>query len=155
MRALELVRHWVCEIGLTLHPHKTRLVDSRTESFTFLEYEFRGLNHWPRDKSLQGLQASLRPLVRRTSGDSLPFIVTELNPKLRGWFAYFQHSTYRNVFQDIDGWLRMRLRSLLRKRSGRRGRGADHHRWPKRLFSHFGLFSLTTARAQLSQPSRR
>jgi len=40
--ALALVRAWAAEAGLTLHPDKTRIVDSRTESFAFLGYEFRG-----------------------------------------------------------------------------------------------------------------
>ncbi len=43
-QALELVRHWVTDNGLNLHPTKTRIVDSRTDSFDFLGYTFRGVN---------------------------------------------------------------------------------------------------------------
>ncbi len=50
-RALEIVRQWVAENGLTLHPTKTRIVDSRTASFDFLGYSFRGTKHWPRKKA--------------------------------------------------------------------------------------------------------
>jgi RNA-directed DNA polymerase len=156
-RALELVRQWVAGNGLTLHPTKTRIVDSRQESFAFLGYEFRGEKHWPRRKSLGKLKEALRHKTRRTSGASLKCVVTDVNRTLRGWFAYFQHSSYRNVFADLDGWVRMRLRSILRKRRGRRGRGrgSDHQRWPNRHFAEQGLYSLVTAHALACQSSRR
>ena len=40
----------------------------------------------------------------------------------------------------LDGWIRMRLRSILRKRQGKqgRGRGSDHHRWPNTFFANMG-----------------
>jgi RNA-directed DNA polymerase len=156
-RALAMVRQWVADNGLALHPTKTRIVDARTEGFDFLGYTFRGTQHWPRKKSLAKLKDSLRAKTPRTSGDSLPCVIWEANQTLRGWFAYFQHSSYRTVYRDLDGWLRGRLRSLLRKRTGRqgRGRGWDHHRWPNRYFAELGLFSLATAHATAVQSSRR
>ena len=156
-RALALVQEWVTANGLTLHPTKTRIVDSRTESFAFLGYEFRGEKHWPRRKSIQKLRESLRSKTKRTSGDSLHCIVRKVNPTLRGWFEYFQHSSYVNVFRDLDGWLRGRLRSILRKRRGGRGRGrgTDHQRWPNRFFADHGLLSLAAAHTSVRQSSRR
>jgi len=156
-RALETVRQWVADNGLTLHPTKTRIVDARSQSFDFLGYTFRGLHHWPRDKSRAKLKDSLRKRTPRTSGHCLQCVIGQVNSVLRGWFAYFRHSSYRNVFTDIDRWLRGRLRSILRKRSGRRGRGRgkDHHRWPNRYFAEQGLFSLATAHAAAVQSSRR
>jgi len=156
-RALAAVRTWVSDNGLTLHPTKTRIVDSRSESFEFLGYEFRGKKHWPRKKSLQKLKDALRQKTRRTNGTSLQCIVTDVNQSLRGWFGYFQHSSSRWVFERLDGWLRMRLRSLLRKRLGLRGRGRgqDHHRWPNRFFADHGLFSLVAAHVSACQSSRR
>lgn len=156
-QALEIVSRWVAENGLTLHPTKTKVVDSRTETFDFLGYRFRGTKHWPRPKSMQKLKDSLRTKTKRTSGDSMQCIVKRVNPILKGWFTYFQHSRYHNVFRDLDGWLRMRLRSILRKRAGRkgRGRGADNQRWPNRYFAELGLFSLDTARAEVAQSSQR
>lgn len=155
--ALALVQTWVSDNGLTLHPTKTRLVDSQTEGFVFLGYEFRGRHHWPRRKSLQKLKDSLRTKTKRTSGDSLECTIARLNPTLRGWFGYFQHSTYANVYRDVDGWVRGRLRSILRKRRGGRGRGrgTDHQRWPNQFFAELGLFSLVTAHATARQSSRR
>lgn len=155
--ALLMIQSWVADAGLTLHPTKTRIVDSRKESFAFLGYEFRGEQHWPRKKSLQKLKDSLRSKTKRTSGESLQCVIVQLNQTLRGWFGYFQHSSYRNVFQDIDQWLRGRLRSILRKRRGGRGRGRgnDHHRWRNRYFADLGLFSLVAAHASACQSSRR
>jgi RNA-directed DNA polymerase len=154
-QALVIVSQWVADNGLTLHPTKTKVVDSRTEGFEFLGYRFRGVKHWPRQKSLQKLKDSLRSKTRRTSGDSMQCTVMRVNRTLRGWFTYFQHSSYRNVFRELDGWLRMRLRSMLRKRAGGkgRGRGADQQRWPNRYFAELGLFNLATAHAQAVQSS--
>ncbi|NQV25787.1 MAG: hypothetical protein HQ518_15625 [Rhodopirellula sp.] len=157
-RALELVRQWVADNGLTLHPTKTQIVDSRIESFTFLGYDFLGTKHWPRKKSLQKLKDTLRMKTRRTSGDSLVWIIADVNQTLRGWFHYFQHSTRRGDYQSLDGWLRMRLRSLLRRRSGGRGVARDQRAsftWPNAFFAAHGLFSLATAHRAASQSSRR
>ena len=156
-RALELVRQWTADNGLTLHPTKTQVIDSRTTGFDFLGYTFRGDQHWPRNKSLKKLKDTLRKKTQRTSGRSLLFVVKDVNRTLRGWFEYFQHSSYRNVFQSLDGWIRMRLRSILRKRSGRRGpgRGADHHRWPNFYFAEHGFHSLVAAHRLARQSLRR
>jgi RNA-directed DNA polymerase len=156
-RALSLVQEWVALNGLTLHPTKTRLVDSATESFTFLGYDFRGRQHWPRQKSLQKLKDALRAKTRRTSGESLKCIIAQVNSTLRGWFGYFQHSSDPLLYHRLDGWVRGRLRNILRKRTGRRGRaaGIDHQRWPNRFFAEHGLFSLTTAHVSVRQSSRR
>jgi RNA-directed DNA polymerase len=156
-QALEIVAQWVAENGLTLHPTKTKVLDSRSEGFDFLGYTFRDTKHWPRKKSLGKLKDTLRQKTKRTSGDSLWYILKEVNQSLRGWFVYFQHSSYRTIFRELDGWLRMRLRSILRKRAGRRGRGRgkDHQRWPNRFFAEHGLYSLATAHASVVQSSRR
>lgn len=157
-KALALVQEWVTENGLTLHPTKTRIVDSQSESFAFLGYEFRGGKRWPRRKSIQKLKDSLRAKTKRTSGQSLQCIVKKLNQSLRGWYEYFRHSSYANVFNDIDGWLRRRLRAILLKRRGSRGQGRggqSHVRWPNRFFADMGLFSLKAAHASVGQSSRR
>ena len=155
-RALEMVRRWTAYAGLVLHPTKTRLIDAQQESFDFLGYRFANGRHWPRDKSLAKFKDAVRAKTRRTSGLSLEAIVKDLNPTLRGWFVYFQHS-YRTTFSDLDGWIRGRLRSLMRQRQGRQGiaRGADHQRWTVRFFAEHGLFCLRTAHAAAGQSSRR
>jgi RNA-directed DNA polymerase len=146
IRALEEVRAWAEAVKLLLHPTKTRIINQREDSFAFLGYEFRPKHRYPRKKSLQKLRDSIRERTRRANGHSLPAIIQSINPGLRGWFEYFKHS-HRTVFPDVDGWVRMRLRSILRKRAGKkgRGRGSDHQRWPNAFFARHGLFSLVGA----------
>jgi RNA-directed DNA polymerase len=146
-QALELVRRWVEENGLSLHPNKTRLVDaSQAGGFDFLGYHFERGMKWPRRKSLNKLKDTIRRKSRRTEGRSMRIICEDLNGSLRGWFEYFKHSK-ANVFGPIDSYTRGRLRSILRKRLGKkgRGRGNDHQRWPNAYFSTVGLFSLKQA----------
>ncbi len=151
-RALEMVQQWVTANDLTLHPTKTKIVDARTEIFDFLGYRFKGAVRLPRPKSQDKLKDTIRDKTKPTSGDSLLFIISRLNQTLRGWFQYFRHCN-RAVFRDLDGWIRGRLRRILRKRSGRRGRarGTDHQRWPNRFFYERGLFNLENAHALFVQ----
>jgi len=155
-RALAVVQQWTTEAGLTLHPDKTKIVDAQETGFDFLGYRFeRGQRH-PRPKSLQKLKDAIRAKTKRTSGESLTKIINDLTPRLRGWFEYFKHS-HRYTFSRLDGWIRMRLRSILRKRQGKqgRGRGSDHHRWPNQFFAEHGLYSLKAAHALACQSSLR
>jgi RNA-directed DNA polymerase len=151
-RALARVQQWVEENGLTLHPTKTKIVDAGTEGFDFLGYTFRGVLRLPRKKSLDKLKDTLRVKTKRTNGDSLQWTVGTLNATLQGWFGFFRHCHW-NVFSDLDSWVRGRLRSILRKRAGRRGRGrgVDHQRWRNVYFADLGLYSLTTAHGRLFQ----
>jgi RNA-directed DNA polymerase len=151
-RVLALVRDWVEDNGLVLHPTKTKIVDARTDGFDFLGYTFRGTLRLPRKKSLDKLKDTVRAKTRRTHGHSLTWTIRSLTATLQGWFGYFRHC-HGNVYTGLDGWIRMRLRSILRKRVGRRGRGrgADHQRWPNAYFAEQGLYSLSTAHVRYFQ----
>ena len=108
-----------------------------------------------RKKSLAKLRDSIRAVTGRTRGDSLERVIKDLNPKLRGWFGYFKHA-HRNTFKAIDGFVRRRLRSMLRKQQKRPGQGhclADHQRWRNVFFADAGLFATDTA-WQLARQSR-
>jgi RNA-directed DNA polymerase len=155
--ALEQVQTWTAQAGLRLHPDKTRIVDARQAGgFDFLGYHFERGYRWPRPKSLKKFKDTVRSQTRRQSGKPLQAILTDLNRTLRGWFEYFKHS-HRTTFPAREAWVRMRLRTLLRKRQGRRGpgRGRDHQRWPNAFFAEQGLFSLTTAHGLACQSSLR
>lgn len=155
--ALERVQQWAASAGLKLHPVKTRIVDATQEGgFDFLGYHFERGYRWPREKSLKKFKDAIRAKTRRHQGQSLTATLTDLNRSLRGWFEYFQHS-HRTTFPRLDQWLRMRLRSILHHRQGRRGpgRGWDHQRWPNVYFAEQGLFSLTAAHALACRSSRR
>ena len=143
-QALRHLRQWSQEAGLTVHPTKTRIVNVQSQGFDFLGLHFRGDKKWPRKKSLQKLQDKLRPLSGRTNRRSLSEIIAQANPILRGWHGYFRAS-YRTGLSGPDGWLRRRLRAMLRKRNRRPGYGlsqADSRQWPNRWFAAQGLFSL-------------
>jgi RNA-directed DNA polymerase len=156
-RALEQVQQWVDENGLALHPTKTKVVDVRVDGFDFLGYHFRGLKHWVSDKSMRKLKDAIREKTPRMSGKSLARTIDDVNRTLRGWFQYFRQSRPW-VFPRLDTFTRQRLRTMLRKRSKRRGcakTGMDNHRWPLAFFTSHGLFNLEQAHALARQPSRR
>ncbi len=153
---LAKVHAWTTERGLTLHPTKTKIVHVDEEGFEFLGYRFLKHRRFPRQKSLAKFRETIRGKTRRNNGRSLRTIIANVNRTSRGWYEYFKHS-WRTTFSDVDGWVRMRLRSILRRRMGRRGRGhgLDHQRYPNKYFAEQGLFSLATAHACESQSARQ
>src|SRR5208282_1637804 len=150
---LEELRQWVAGAGLTLHPTKTRIVNaSQKGGFDFPGYHFERGHRWPRRKSLDKFRETIRQKTGRLRPGSMEDIMGEVNRTLRGWFEYFKHSI-ENVFKKEDGWVRGRLRAILRKRHKGHGRarGLDHQRWPNAYFAELGLFSLAIAREQAIQ----
>jgi RNA-directed DNA polymerase len=153
-RALEEVKKWTAAASLQLHPQKTRIVDAtQPGGFDFLGYHFEPGRRWPSKKSLKKHKDAIRAHTRRANGHSLREIIALINPVSRGWFEYFKHS-HRFTFKVLDQWVRMRLRSILRHRQGKRGRGRgiDHHHWPNAFFAELGLFSHYAAYAQAVNP---
>ena len=154
---LEVLREWMEAAKLTLHPDKTRTVDMHRNGshFDFLGYRFarsrRGrLMRLVRPKSLRKLRESIKPRTRRANGRSMEAIVADINRTLCGWFAYFQQADACSL-DEVDKWVRGRLRAILRKRRRPRGRsrGRDHQRWPNRYLADHGLFCLLDARAEV------
>jgi len=155
--ALAKVQRWTAQAGLRLHPEKTRIVDAtQPGGYDFLGYHFERGYRWPRRKSVAKLKATIRSKTRRTHGHSLRTTIRTVNQTLTGWFGYFKHS-HKTAFPPLDKWIRMRLRSILRQQRKRKGRarGTDNVRWPNAFFAAQGLFSLSAARAQSGQSSRR
>ena len=147
---------WTQTAGLRLHPTKTCIVNATTSGFDFLGYHFERGQRWPRKKSLQKFKETIRNLTRRNNGQSLARIIERVNQTLRGWYEYFKHS-HRWTFRPLNQWIRMRLRSILRRRQGKRGRGrgSDHQRWPNAYFDALGLFNLEAAYARDCQSLQR
>ena len=149
------LREWAAQAGLELHPEKTKIVDMGQPKahFDFLGYRFwRGktsgrIRRFIRPKSMKKMRETLKPFTRRTSGQSMSAIAQVLRPRLVGFFNYFKHAS-ADALADVDQWVRVRLRSILRKRAGRRGkgRGLDHQRWPNSYFATLGVFNLEEAR---------
>jgi len=150
--ALGEVEAWTAANGLTLHPDKTRTGDCRQwgQGFDFLGYRFEAGHRLVRKKSLKAFRDKVREKTKRSRGDAMVRIVQDLNPLLRGWFEYFKHAT-PSTFRDLDGFLRRRLRAILRRQERRPAFGRcinDHTRWPNAFFASLGLFTFTTALAQ-------
>lgn len=148
-KARDTIAEWTQTQGLTLHPEKTHVGDCRQkgQGFEFLGYRFEAGRRWVRKKSLNSFKDRLRKATRRTRGRSLAFVIAELNPMLRGWFGYFKHA-HGWTFTSLDGFIRRRLRAMLRRQQKRPGQGhnyEDHQRWSNAFFAAAGLFTLTTA----------
>ena len=149
--ALWLITAWVAEAGLTLHPTKTKIVDSRVRSFAFLGYSFRGNKIYPRRESLAKMKARIKELTPRKRSGSVELIAAELNRVLVGWFGYFRHCRW-TIYKDLDAKIRSRLRRLLLKRHRKNPeRLPRQHRWPNAYFAKAGLYSLREAHFRFAQ----
>jgi len=147
--ALTRMRAWVHANGLTLHPDKTHVGDCRVagQGFEFLGYRFEAGQRWVRKKSLVSLRDKIRAKTKPSVGRSIACVIASLNPTLQGWYGYFQHA-HRHTFTAIDGFVRPRLRAVLRRQQHRPGQGRclrDHQQWPNSFFADLGLFTMYEA----------
>jgi len=156
-RALALVRAWTAEAGLTLHPEKTHVAHAVTDGFEFLGYHFTRGQRFPRAKSLKKLKATIRAKTRRKQRHGIECTIQDVNTTLVGWFEYFKHVTQGYVFEDLDRFIRQRLRAILKKQQKRPGipKGRDFQRWPNAYFGNLELFSLKTAHELACRSSTR
>ena len=149
--ALRLITAWVEKAGLTLHPTKTKIVDSRVKSFAFLGYSFRGDKIYPRRESLAKMMTRIKELTPRKRSDSIESIAAELNRTLIGWFGYFRHCRW-TIYYDLDLTIRRRLRRLLLKRHRKNPKRLPRtKRWPNAYFTKAGLYSLREAHFRFAQ----
>lgn len=63
--------------------------------------------------SIGRFKAAIREALRGARGRSLPTVIEQLNPKLTGWTAYFRLTETKRALEDLDGWIRRKLRCLL------------------------------------------
>lgn len=157
--AKEKAQAWTEAAGLKMHPSKTRLVHMGEEGAYMDFLGFRLLRHTKKKtgkklllrlvkpKSLKKIKEAIRENTPRRMGHSLKTVtIPKLNRVLRGWFGYFR-SVHASLHQELDGFVRRRLRSQLSKAEGRRswGGGKAHQIWPNTFFAEAGLFSLKEA----------
>ncbi len=64
-------------------------------------------------QSRERLVEKIRKTLREARGGSLKRAIERLNPVLRGWVAYFRLTEVKGVLEDLDGWIRRKLRALL------------------------------------------
>jgi len=102
------------KLHLKINAEKSTI--GRPWKLKFLGYSMTH-ERWPRlkvsEQSVKRLQASLREVFRKGKGRSLANVVKELNPKLRGWITYFKLSEVKRIFEDLDGWIRRKLRCVI------------------------------------------
>jgi len=148
---LAQTRQWFTQMGLTLNERKTRVVDGRTESFTFLGYTFGPLHyrkdgHWylgaaPAQKAVQRVKGRIRGILG--PGNQAPWddVVVALNSVLRGWAHYFSYGTRLMAYRAVDHYVYERVRHFLRRRHKVPSRGTK--RFPaETVFGELGVFQL-------------
>ena len=83
----------------------------------FLGYSFT--RHWEArlkvaTTSVQRLKEKLREIFRRGRGRNLRKVIEEeLTPLLRGWMSYFRLAEVKGIFEELDSWIRRKLRGLI------------------------------------------
>ena len=103
-----------CKLKLRVNREKSAV--ARPWARKFLGYSFT----WHKqvrlkiaDSSLKRLKDRVREIVVGNASRNLAATVNELNSMLRGWTSYFRLTEVKGVLQDLDGWIRRKLRCLL------------------------------------------
>ncbi len=126
--AVDAARRILKQLGVKLHPQKTRIVHVRF-GFEFLGYKIKlgyrklhlpaskirsqarqdALYAYPKAKSISRFMDQVRHRTKRTRPLKTQELIVELNPLLRGWGEYYKRAHVRKLFQRLDGWIRRRI----------------------------------------------
>jgi group II intron reverse transcriptase/maturase len=137
-----LVRATLDELGLRVAEAKSGIVKV-ADGFAFLGFSCKGRFLRPRPQALAGFKDRVRARTRRNAPVSLEQMIEDLNPLLRGWGNYFAIADVAGLFDDLDGWVRMRLRSKVIKR---KSKGRGQAKLPIAAFHRMGLVNLADLR---------
>ena len=148
-------------LGLVLHPDKTRVVDLRegNEGFDFLGCHLRArmsgrlweqqrivryyLHRWPSQRSMKRARLRVKALTGRSQvGMELQVVIERLNLFLVGWGNYFRTGNAADTFVSMDRYVAWRLKRLLIKKRGRNLRAGQVGRWSRTWFHDQGLHQL-------------
>jgi RNA-directed DNA polymerase len=159
--ALQIAGEILGDLGLKLHPDKTRVVDLRKgrEGFDFLGCHFRArvsgrllergicryyLHRWPSVRAMKRIREKVKVRTgrNRVGIKDVRELIADLNPLLRGWGNYFRTGNAADKFRQIDRYVAWRLKRLLVKRKGRNLRAADADAWTENWFVGLGLYRL-------------
>jgi RNA-directed DNA polymerase len=151
----------MAELGLELHPDKTRVVDLREgrQGLDFLGCHLHArmsgrlweskrivryyLHRWPSQRSMQRARARVKTLTGRNRvGVELADTIAALNLFLRGWGNYFRTGNASTKFVQMDRYVVWRLKRLMIKRRGRNLRAGQAARWTEAWFHDQGLHQL-------------
>ena len=166
-RALAFAKRFLKEeLGVELHPTKTRIVHVR-QGFEFLGYKVKrgkgyrlsankrrvkgnpyDLYAVPREKSVKRFRDQIRKLTRRKAPVKLQELIEHINPVIRGWGTYYRKAHVRYLFNKLDRWIQRRIYSFLAKR----WRNVMWRKYPaRRLIGEYGLVRLTHLIPSLSK----
>lgn len=137
--ALELVTEIMTELGLSLSPEKTKIT-SYGKGYDFLGFRLSSQSRTMRTKSLEKFKTKIREITRRCHNLDAR-VIEKLNQVIRGTANFFatEFSTCVKLFQKLDRWIRMRVRSMKFKRKLK----FDNYRMKKRYFDKkLGLVEL-------------
>jgi hypothetical protein len=155
-QARDLAAATLAELGLRLHPDKTKIACLRQgeDGFDFLGFHHRMveswkrpgryyLQKWPSRRAMASIRAKVRDRTPRGyAGRDLAVVVEELNPVLRGWGAYFRYGNSSRKFNAIDSYVHERLAKLASVKHGISGRN-----WATRYtygwLTGLGIYRLT------------
>jgi RNA-directed DNA polymerase len=167
VKARELVAAVLAELGLRLHPDKTRIVCLKEggEGFDFLGFhhrmrwsEKRGrryLQKWPSARAMAQIRAKIRDRTAiRLAMLPLDAVVENLNPVLRGWGGYFRWGNSSRQFSALDGYVNQRLAILASNKYALPGWNWTtrfNYRWVNQL----GVYRLTGTVRQWSAHAPR
>jgi len=150
------------ELGLELHPEKTRRVEltEGKEGFDFLgchlqkrmsgrlweKYRRRRyyLQRWPSRSAMKQVRQRVHELTDRRWNwvKDVRELISRINPVLRGWGNYFRTGNAAIRFNQIDTYTHERLRRFMVKRKGRNLRAGESGEWNREFFWNLGLHRL-------------
>jgi RNA-directed DNA polymerase len=156
--AVDAARRILKQLGVELHPQKTRIVHVR-HGFEFLGYKIKrgtaklylpaskirsqarqgALYAYPKAKSIHRFMDRVRARTKRKLPLTTQELITELNPLVRGWGEYYKRAHVRLLFNRLDRWILRRIWSHRCKR----WRNAGWKRLPESvLYGEYGLANL-------------
>ncbi len=157
------------QLGVELHPQKTRIVHVRY-GFEFLGYMIKrgkrlylpatkirskvrsgGLYAYPREKSIRRFKDEVRQRTKRRAPLATEQLIEALNPLLRGWGEYYKRAHVRKLFNQLDRWIVRRIWS----HRFRRWRNCGWKQLPESvLYGQFGLVNLIGLIPSLASSTR-
>ena len=156
--AVDAARRILKQLGVELHPQKTRIVHVQ-HGFEFLGYKIKrgkrklylpesrirsqarqgALYAYPKEKSIRRFMDRIRHRTKRRLPLKTKELIAELNPLLRGWGEYYKRAHVRLLFNRPDRWILRRIWS----HRYRHWRNAGWKRLPPRmLYREHGLVNL-------------
>jgi len=137
--ALTLVEEIMTQLGLSLSAEKTKIA-SYGKGYEFLGFRLSSRSRTMRPKSVEKFKIKIREITRRCNNLDAN-VVMKLNQVIRGTANYFatDFSTCIKLYQQLDKWIRMRVRCMKYKRK----LSADNYRLKRRTFEKkLGLLTM-------------